>query len=181
MRRGRERRHRFIPGVKSRRAKRIYMGTLRTTAVRMDNTEERPSLLDRFLLTRSVSTTCTATSGSGLKTVGTETTTVRPRTAPRGEVASVRAVFFGRVLRQQSREPARCQPLQVHLRLSGQPFRVPYRQDTFLNPTSYRPYLFNVGPGGEAPLTKRNRPHTAGGTQGSYFIGIWQRHCYQFI
>jgi hypothetical protein len=106
MRRGRERRHRFIPGVKSRRAKRIYMGTLRTTAVRMDNTEERPSLLDRFLLTRSVSTTCTATSGSGLKTVGTETTTVRPRTAPRGEVASVRAVFF--VAGPQTAVPGTC-------------------------------------------------------------------------
>src|SRR5262245_42303083 len=54
------------------------------TAVEVNGTFSKRPQPDRLILTRWGYTTCTATSGSGLKIAGTRTTTSRQRTDQRG-------------------------------------------------------------------------------------------------
>ncbi len=61
------------------------------TAAAVNGTSDKRRPLDRLSRTRWGFTTCTATSGSGLRIAGTRTTTVRQRTDPRGSGAAIQA------------------------------------------------------------------------------------------
>src|SRR6516225_11928845 len=74
------------------------------TAAAADGTANRPLPSDHSSQTLSGFTTCSATSGNGLRIAGTRTTTARQRTHRRGFAAAIRttALFRGGSWRNES-------------------------------------------------------------------------------